>query len=117
MLRKVISFILCLSLVTASIGTYIFADDSSIAFPGAQGGMYTQGARAAENISIYHVTNLNDSGAGSLRAAVAGGNRIIVFDVAGTIMLEEDLRIKSSNITILGQTALGEGICVAGASV
>lgn len=62
MLRKVLSFILCLSLVTASIGTYIFADDSSIAFPGAQGGgMYTQGARAAENISIYHVTNLNDS--------------------------------------------------------
>ncbi|MBQ6553925.1 MAG: pectate lyase, partial [Firmicutes bacterium] len=88
------------------------------AFPGAEGGgMYSLGARGAENIEVYHVTNLNDSGKGSFRDAVSKGGRIIVFDVAGNINLENILKITNvDNITILGQTAPGEGICVSGES-
>ena len=88
------------------------------AFPGAEGGgMYSLGARGSENIEVYHVTTLKDGGYGSFRDAVSGDNRIIVFDVAGNIMLTSDLYINSSNLTILGQTAPGEGICVGGESV
>lgn len=78
------------------------------AFPGAEGhGRYVQGGRGG---SIIHVTNLNDSGTGSLRAAVNGNkNKIIVFDVAGVIPLEKDLVI-GDNTTILGQTAPSPGI-------
>ena len=85
------------------------------AFPGAEGGgMYATGARASSSPSIYHVTNLNDSGTGSLRDAVSKDNRIIVFDVAGTIKLESQLSISQKNLTILGQTAPGDGICIKG---
>ena len=59
------------------------------------------------------MTNLNDSGTGSLRAGVeSDAKRIIVFDVSGTIHLTRQLNIKS-NTTIMGQTAPGDGICVA----
>lgn len=82
--------------------------DSAPAFPGAEGyGRYTTGGRGGE---IRHVTNLNDSGTGSFRAAVNGSSKkIVVFDVAGVIALESDLTI-GDNTTVLGQTAPGDGI-------
>ena len=60
------------------------ADTGVLAFPGAEGfGRYTLGARAVQNPEVYHVTTLDDSGAGSFRDAVSKSGRIIVFDVAG----------------------------------
>lgn len=78
------------------------------AFPGAEGhGRYVTGGRGGE---IIHVTNLNDKGTGSFRAAVNGSKKkIVVFDVAGVIPLASDLTI-GANTTILGQTAPSPGI-------
>ncbi|MDD3320494.1 MAG: T9SS type A sorting domain-containing protein [Paludibacter sp.] len=88
-----------------------------IAFPGAEGfGKFSKGARASTSPTIYHVTNLNDNGTGSLRDAVSQPNRIVVFDVAGVIKITSRL-IFSGNITVAGQTAPGDGITVYGNGV
>lgn len=88
-----------------------------LAFPGAEGyGRFAQGARASETPEVYHVTNLDDSGKGSLRDAVSQPNRIVIFDVSGVIKLKSRL-VFSKNLTIAGQTAPGEGVVVYGNGV
>src|SRR5687767_126586 len=86
------------------------------AFPGAMGfGTDTPAGRGGK---VIYVTNLNDSGAGSLRAAlVTSSPRTVVFKVSGTITLASDIIVKSPFLTVAGQTAPGEGVQIRGAQI
>ena len=86
------------------------------AFPGAQGGgMYSFGGRGG---AVLVVSNLNDDGPGSFRdACESAGPRIVLFNVAGIIRLKDRIRIRAPYITIAGNTAPGDGVCIAGNTV
>jgi len=89
-------------------------DRPVLAFPGAEGfGALATGGRSGR---VYHVTTLADSGPGSFRDAVSQPNRIVVFDVGGVIKLASSVNV-ASDLTLAGETAPGEGICLYGGGV
>ena len=96
-----------------SIPAYEDTDHEELAFPGAEGGgMYATGGRGG---SIYHVISPEDDNTlGTLRYGIEKGERplTIVFDIAGTIALKKQLNITKGDLTIAGQTAPGDGICL-----
>jgi pectate lyase len=102
-------------LITAVFFAVHFANaQTNSAFRGAEGfGQFASGGRGGE---IFHVTTLDDSGAGSFRDAVSKPKRIVVFDVSGIIHLKSNVAV-SSDITLAGQTAPGDGVMIYGRSV
>lgn len=107
-MKRIVGLSLMLLLALSAV-----AQTSPAAFPGAEGfGRYAQGGRGGK---VYHVTTLEDGDQeGTLRYAVEQeGPRTVVFDVAGTIFLKAPLRITKGYLTLAGQSAPGEGICIA----
>ena len=103
-----------LMILVALMAVCTFMFGQQLAFPDAQGwGRFATGGRTG---SVYHVTNLNDSGSGSLRDAVSQPNRIVVFDVSGVIRINSRIVFKN-NLYVAGQTAPGEGVTVYGDGV
>jgi pectate lyase len=120
-MRKPVSvFFLLFVFAIPSVPIHYSADKPNTceakAFPDAVGfGTDTPGGRGGQ---IIYVTNLNDSGDGSLRSALmASGRRLVLFRVSGTITLKQDIRIKEPYLTIAGQTAPGEGVQIRGAHI
>jgi pectate lyase len=114
------NFKLKLSVALVLSGTFFAAsaraqnNQKLIAFAGAEGfGQFASGGKGGE---IFHVTTLDDSGTNSFRDAVSKPNRIVVFDVSGIIHLKSNIAV-SSDLTLAGQTAPGDGVMIYGRSV
>ncbi len=143
-MKKILSLIMALCMLGTLCIVYAVDDvptagdaptaaaDALLAFPGAEGGgKYTKGARGALDaeggrVEVYHVTNLDATGEGSFSDAVGNGvqeddsatvGRIVVFDVGGIIEVPGTVYVNRNNITILGQTAPGDGITITGGDV
>lgn len=115
--RVLFATTLCLLFSFAPAEAYGMAsatmETRQVAFPGAEGfGRYATGGRGGK---VYHVTTLDDgTKPGTLRHAVEQeGPRTVVFDVAGTIFLDAPLRVTNGDITLAGQSAPGQGVCIA----
>jgi pectate lyase len=95
------------------VAAQLVSAQTNLAFPGAEGfGRFATGGAGGETV---HVTTLDDSGPGSFREAVSKSHRIVVFETNGVIRLKSNVAI-SSDVSILGQTAPGDGITLYGRS-